>query len=191
MELPKFGMPQNPDPYAIPPPGADKKKLFLMFGGVLALLVLLAFVLLGGGGNEGQTSMRSSLQNTSDSIGILNEYIGDINNTGLQNDLSLSLILLRGNQQSMNDLYKKTFPSARSFPRSPKPDDTSKEKLDAAKRNNVLDSEIITVLREKTQAASRSLAQAKQHFTSSSSREIITNSQEDLDQVYEILDKDR
>lgn len=191
MELPKFGMPQNPDPYAIPAPGTDKKKLFLMFGGVLVLLLLLGFMLFGGGGNAGQAPLRTSIQSTSDAIGILDEYLDDIGSTGLKNDLSLALILLRGNQQSMNELYKETYPKAKSFSSSPKPDEASTNTLDQAERNNVLDSEIITVLKEKVATAQRSLIRAKAHFPGRQSRQTITGTQEDLVQVMDILDQDR
>lgn len=191
MELPKFGMPQNPDPYAIPQPESDKKKLFMMVGGIVALLLILGLVLFSGGGGEGQSSMKTSIQNSSDAIGILDEYLEQTDATGVRNDLSLALILLRGNQQSMNDLYKKTYPKAKSFSRSPKPDEESVEILDRAERNNVIDTEIIVVLKDKVQTSLRSLTRAKAYFTTKESRETISQTQEDLEQVYEILNRDR
>ena len=170
-----------------PQPHKIKKQLFMLFGGVALVLILLLWLVFGTGSTGGQTDMRASVQNTADSIGILDAYQQDVQFSGTKNDLALALIILRGNYQNLNELYKTTYNPKASFSNSPKPDETSATKLDEAKRDNRLDSEIITTLEPKVAAAQSALKRAKANFSSTSSLEVINKADQDYTTVLEIL----
>lgn len=187
-EQPAFGQPTAQNPYQMPVPGNQKKKVLLMIGGGLLVIILLLFIVFGGKSTPGQESMTTVLENTSESLGILDEYQEDVELSGLKNDLALARIILRGSYLDLNDLYKKAYDSNKSFSTSPKPDDASQELLDEATRDNQLDTEIIDVLEEKIFAARKALQNQENNFSQASSKETVKKSQQDLATIAEILD---
>lgn len=186
-EQPAFGQPTAQNPYQMPVPGNQKKKVFLMIGGGLLVLVLLLFVVFGGKSTPGQENMTTVMQNTSESLGILDSYQEDVQFSGTKNDLALARIILRGSYQDLNELYKKAYKSKKSFSSSPKPDETSQELLDEAARDNQLDTELIDVLEEKIFAARKALQNQENNFSQASSKETVKKSQQDLATIAEIL----
>jgi hypothetical protein len=185
-------VPAQPTPQFAPlqqdkqPP--SRKMIFLMIGGGLLLLIMLLLVIFGGKSTPGQADMKKVMQNTSDSLGILDEYQDDISFSGTKNDMALVQILLRGNLQNLNDLYKKTYNAKKSFSSTPKPDAKSKETLDSAQRDNKLDTEIIVVLKPKIREARLNLTKIKGNFTKQSSLETIDKAQTDYKAIADILD---
>jgi hypothetical protein len=193
MEIPKFGQPQNPDPYQIPDntnPGS-KKALLLMAGGVLLLIIIIAWLFLGTGGKPGADDMKKTVQNTSEALGIIDEYESDLQYTPTKNDVALVQILLRGNYSNLNELYNKTYKPKKKFSNSPKPDKASQTKLDAAKRNNVLDTEIITVLKPKIEAARAAAKRSYPNFTKADALNDLKTAYNDYEAIEEILNRDR
>jgi hypothetical protein len=165
-----------------------KKQLFMLFGGVALVLLLLLWLVFGTGGSTGgQSDMRSSVQSTADAVGILDTYQEDVQFSGTKNDLALALIILRGNYQNLNELYKNTYNPKASFSNSPKPDENSVTKLDEAKRDNRLDNEIVSTLEPKITAAQSALRRAKPNFDSKTSLEVISKADQDYSTVLEIL----
>jgi hypothetical protein len=193
MEIPKFGQPQNPDPYQIPDvnQSGSKKTLFIMAGGVLLLTIIIAWLFLGTGGKPGAEDMKVTVQNTSEALGIIDEYEGDLQYTPTKNDIALVQILLRGNYSNLNELYNKTYKPKKKFSNSPKPDKVSQTKLDAAKRNNVLDSEIITVLEPKIAAAKAAAKRSYPNFSKPDSLNQLKTAYNDYGAIEDILNRDR
>lgn len=188
-QIPSFGAPQNQNPYYVPEPGISKNIKWLVLGGVLLILALLYVVFFSGGGAKGQPEMLETLETKAQAIAILDDYIDDVEVSSLKNDLALSLILLRGNYQTMTDLYTDTFSGGKKPPSTPKLSEETEEVLERAKRNNVLETEIIKVLKSNLSSAQSSLIKTKEYFTKPSSRQIINDTQEDLEAVYDILNK--
>lgn len=194
MQIPKpnFGQPQNEDPYVIPQPGSDKKKqAILMFGGLAIILLILAMLIFGGKSAGGEVQMKSVIDETGESIGVITEYNTKLKSLDAQNDIALVQIILRGNYQKLGDLYKETYGKKKAVPSSPKPDTDSLETLDAAVTNDTIDTEIFEVLSPKIANASRSLSLAKSNFTKADSLEVITTAQTDFESLTSILNKQR
>lgn len=194
MQIPKpiFGQPQNQDPYVIPQPGSDKKKqTLLMFGGLAVILLLLGMLIFGGKSAGGEAEMKSVIDDTGESIGIITTYEMRLKNLDAQNDIALVRIILRGNYQKLGDLYKETYGKKKTVPNSPKPDLNSQDILDAAVTNDTIDTEIFEVLSPKISSASKSLGLAKSNFTKADSLEAITTAQTDFDSLTSVLNKQR
>ncbi len=194
MQIPKpnFGQPQNEDPYVIPQPGSDKKKQgILMFGGLAVILLILGMLIFGGKSAGGEVQMKSVIDETGESIGVISEYDTKLKSLDAQNDIALVQIILRGNYQKLGDLYKETYGKKKTVPSSPKPDANSIEILDAAVTNDTIDTEIFEVLSPKISSASKSLGLAKSNFTKADSLEAITTAQTDFESLTSILNKQR
>ncbi len=190
MKLPQFGQAQNPDPYVIPQPGQDKKKTtLLMFGGLAIVLLLLWIILSGGKSAGGQTDMLSVMNQTGDSLAIIKDYSPKVKNSNTQNDLSLINIVLSGNYNKLGALYQKTYNAKKSFSASTKTKPADMQKLDAAVKNDTIDSEIITVLKPKITASQKALISAKPNFSNGTSSQTISGAQIDYQSVSDILDK--
>lgn len=186
-QQPAFGYPTSQNPYPMQKPPTSKKMVYLMLGGGLLIIILLLWMVFGGKSTPGQEDMQKVVQNTSDAVGILDDYQENVAFSGTKNDLALTQIILRGNYQNLNSLYTKTYKPKNKFATNPKTDKESKKTLDEAKRDNRLDSELITVLKVKVTAAYSSLLQAKKNFKSKKSLETLNKAQEDLKSVSEIL----
>lgn len=190
MKLPQFGQAQNPDPYVIPQPGQDKKKTaFLMFGGLSIVLILLWLILSGGKSAGGQTEMLSAITQTGDSLAIIKDYSPKVKNSNTRNDLSLINIILSGNYNKLGALYKKTYNTKKTFLSSPKTKPVDMQKLDAAVKNDTIDSEILAVLKPKITASQRALISAKPNFSGAASTQTISSAQTDYQSISDILDK--
>ncbi len=187
-QQPAFGYPTAPNPYQMPQPANHRKQILLMIGGGLLVAILLFWVAFGGKSTPGQADMQVVMKNTSETLGILDEYQEDISFSGTKSDLALAQILVRGNYQGLNEIYNKAYKPKKKFPASPKPDVASKKTLDSAERDNKLDSEIIVVLKPKVLAAQKALTTAKKNFSSKESLEKINKAQADLQAIAEILD---
>lgn len=189
MELPTLGQPQNQNYYPQPNQPASKRRL-LIIGGVVTILVLgLILLLFGKQPKPGEPEMQASLKSTSEALGIVDTYAAKLQYSQTKNQVALVQILLRGNFQKLNELYKTTYNGKKKFSTSPKPDASSKTELDAAIRNNTLDSEIVTVLEPKINQAQKKLVVARQKFNKSSSVETIEVSIKDLGSIQEILNQ--
>lgn len=192
MQLPSFGQnQQQAQYYQMQQPDDSKKKMLLFGGGVVILLILLGLVLFGGGGKAGQADMQSALKSTSEALGIIDGYDQDLRDTPTKNDVALTQILLRGNFQKLNDLYKKTYSPKSGFTAAGKADKASIATLDRSDRNNTLDSDILKVLNAKVKAADAKLVAIKPNFTKPSSKQAINDSIADMNSIQEILTKDR
>lgn len=194
MQIPKpnFGQPQNEDPYVIPQPGSDKKKhTLLMFGGLAVILVLLSMVIFGGKSAGGESDMKTVIDETGESIGIITKYDRKLKGLDAQNDIALVQIILRGNYQKLGILYKETYGKKKTVPNSPKPDENSLKILDAAVTNDTIDTEIFTVLSPKISRANKSMITAKSYFTETDSLNTITTAQEDFESLTSVLNKQR
>lgn len=190
MNIPGFGKPQNDNPYIIPQPGEDKKKTtFMMFGGLALLLILLFIVLTSGGNTAGQNDLKTVIDETADSLGVLNEYEKKLQSRSTQDEMALVKILLSGNYEKLITLYKDTYSKKTSFTKSPKADAASKQVLDAAVKNDTLDSEIADVLRPKIITARKNLITSKQNFKDNSDIRLITDVQTSYESVSEALNK--
>ncbi len=158
-----------------------------MGGGGLILIIVLLMLVFGGKSTPGKQEMQTTVQNTSDAIGILSTYQDQVSETTTKNDLALALIILRGNYQNLNTLYTKTYKPKKKFTSAPQPDKASKTTLDEAQRNNQLDSKIVEVVRAKVNAAYSNLQKTKGNFKKQSSVETVSTANEDFKSVYEIL----
>jgi len=172
------------------PTTLNTKKIFLILGGVGIILISL-LLLFGGSPPKGQPQMKKSLQATTDALGIADEYLKDLNYPPAKNDVAQIQIILRGNRQVLNDLYKKTFKQKKSFGGSAKPDKNSIDSLDTAKKNNTLDSEIFDVLKPKIIVAKKQLMLARTGFSKNDSIKKINNAIDDLNSIEDILDRPR
>lgn len=191
MDLSQFGQSnQNQQYYQDNPQPASKKKLFLIIGGVALLLIALVAILFSGGSKAGQPEMKQSLQAMSDAIAAMDEYQEKLQVRSSQNDVALVQIIIRGNYQKLNELYAKTY-NAKKFSESPKVDEKSKEKLDAAVRNNTIDSEILIVVTEKSKQSQTYLKRAKPSFSKPDSVSSIQKSIEDFDSIQDTLNRAR
>lgn len=186
-----FGYPTTPNPYQMPQAPDNRKKLFMMAGGAVVIVLLLIWLVFGGKSTGGQTDMQSLMQNTSDAIGALDDYQSQLASSGTKNDMALSLIILRGSYQNLNELYTKTYKPKKKFSQSPQPDSTSKKALDEAARDNKLDSAIVELLKTKVNNAYQALQKTKPNFKKKSSVETLKNADTDLKSVYEILQAQR
>ena len=192
MNIPSFGQPQNPDPYVIPQPGQDKKKTtLLMFGGLAIVVILLAMMIFGGKSAGGQADMLSVMNQTGSALGAIKTYGPKAKNSTTQTHLSVINILLSGNYNTLGTLYKKTYDKKKKFLSSPVTDPATAQKLDAAVKNDTLDSEIISILKPKITIAQRSLLRAKPNFTGPSSSKTINTAITDYQSISDILNKDR
>lgn len=171
-------------------PAAEKKKFFIIAGGVVLLLIILSFFVFGNKPTPGLAELRSGLESTSDALGIVDQYEGDLNYAPTKNDVALTQTLLRGNFQNLNEVYNKLKPKKR-FSASPKADSKSAETLDEAVRNNTIDNEIIEVLKPKIASAESKLRQAKPNFTKKESTSAIQTAIDDLESIAELLNRDR
>lgn len=189
MKIPGFGKPQNDNPYIIPQPGEDNKKTtFMMFGGLGLLVILLFIVLTSGGSPAGSTDLKSAVQQTSDAIGVVNEYDKHIKGQSAQNDIAQIKIILTGNYNKLIALYKDSYDPKASFSGAPKPDGASIKTLDSAVKNDTVDSEIVSVLKPKIILIRKSLIVSKPNFKSDNLR-VITNAQADYQSISDILEK--
>ena len=193
MEMPQIGQNQNEfQQYHQDTPNTDsKKKLILIIGGVFVVIVILILTLTSGGSKGGQEDMRKSLQATSDALGIMDEYEAELSYAPTKNDIALSQIIIRGNFQKLNELYTKTYKAKKKFSASPKPDKASATTLDASKRNNTLDSDIIDVLKPKIALAQKELKITKSSFSKKDSVDKINVSIADLQSIQDLLNKPR
>ena len=182
-----FGYPTSQNPYPMQKPPTSKRTVYMMLGGGILIVILLLWIVFGGKSTPGQSDMQEVVQNTSDAVGILDDYQENVAFSGTKNDLALTRIIIRGNYQNLNALYVKTYKPKKSFSASPKPDKASRTSLDEAQRDNRLDSEIVTVLKTKVSTAYAALLQTKKNFKSKKSLETINKAQEDLESVSEIL----
>lgn len=191
-KLKTLGRPQQVNPYQIEEPGGgdSKKKLFLMVGGVILLLIALWFVLTAGGGSGGgQSQMKAGTEKIGNAVAILDEYNNDLSEGQVKNNMSQALIILRGSYQNSITAYKKIYKPKVSLRTTPRLNKKSKDKevLDRAKRNNVLDSEIVTALKPIVESANKSLRSAKAEMEAKSARDEVSKIQTDLDAVNRIL----
>jgi hypothetical protein len=184
---PAFGYPTAPNPYPMQNQPVNKKTIYLMLGGGLFVLILLLWLVFGGKSTPGQAEMKSVMQNTSDAVGVLDQYADETSFSGTKNDLALIRIILRGNYQNLNELYTKTYKPKKKFATVPRPDAKSKSTLDEAERDNQLDSRIIEVLKTKVAAAYNSLKLAEKNFNSKTSKQTLKSASDDLVSVSEIL----
>lgn len=193
MELPQFGQNQNQNSYnyQVPNDPGVKKRLFLFGGGVLVVVIALILVLTSGGSKAGQETMQSSLQSTTEALGIIDEYESKLQHAAVKNDITLIQILIRGNFQKLNELYNTTYSPKQKFSSTPKIDDESKETLDRSARNNTLDSDIITELKPKIAKAKKDLIATQPSFNKPDSVEKIKVSIEDFGSIEDILNRDR
>lgn len=191
MELPNLGQPQNQNYYSTTVEPASRKKLILIVGGVLVLVIALILVLTSGGSKAGQETMRSSLQASSEALGIIDEYEDRLQYAPSKNDVALVQILLRGNFQKLNELYTTTYKPKNKISNSPKVDSESKETLDRSVRDNTLDSDILKALEPKIAEAKKSLTRTRPSFTKKDSVEKIETSIKDLESIEDILARDR
>lgn len=183
-----FGYPTAENPYPMnQQQPKSKKKFFAMVGGGIFAAILLLWFIFGGKPAAGLEEMQDLMQNTADAVAVLDAYQDDVDSTNVTNNLALSKIILRGNYQQLNDLYKSTYNSKKTFSSAPKPDDDSAATLDDASRDNQLDSEIIDVLKQKVDAAYQDLQKVKPFFSKPSSVETLNTAETDLKSVYEIL----
>lgn len=190
-QKPVFGQPTNTDPYQLNQPEEDKRKTYLMIGGGVLLIIILLWVVLGGKPTPGEAEMKTVMQNTADSLAILDEYNKDLSFNDTKNDLALVQILVRDNYTDLNDMYKKTFKPKKRFSAAPRPDKDSEETLDSAQRANQLDSKMVEVLKVKVLNVRKALVAAKVHFSSKEKLEIITEAQQDFEAISEILEQPR
>lgn len=191
MEMPQFGQQQNQNYYQTGPSQGSKKKLYLIIAGVVVLLLALVFTLTSGGSKPGQETMRKSMQATSESLGIIDEYEDQLTYEPAKNDVALVKILLRGNFQKLNELYNTTYKPKKKFSNSPKIDTKSKQTLDRSQRNNTLDSDILTALEPKIETAKKNLTLSRSSFKKKDSVDKIKVSIEDLKSIEDILNRDR
>lgn len=190
MNIAQFGKPQNPDPYEIPQPGADKKRAnLLMFGGLALVLLLLGLVLFSGGETAGRQDMLDATESIGESVGTIQSYEGDIKTIPVQNDIALIKVILRGGYQNLGGVYKDVYDEKKSFTNSPKPSESATTTLEAAVKNDTVDSEIVDVLEPQLLNAQRSLIKAKASISGETSRAKILTVQNDLASVIEILEK--
>ena len=103
--------------------------------------------------------------------------------------MALVKILLSGNYEKLITLYKDTYSKKASFAKSPKADAASKRTLDAAVKNDTLDSEIADVLSPKIITARKKLITSKPNFKDKNDIGLITNVQTSYESVSDILDK--
>ncbi len=189
--MPQFGQPQNQNYYQMGSEPASKKRLYLIIAGIVVVIIALVLILTSGGSKPGQETMRESLQATSEALGIIDEYEGQLDYAPTQNDVALVKILLRGNFQKLNELYNTTYKPKKKFSSSPKIDTKSKETLDRSQRNNTLDSDILTTLKPKIATAKKNLTLSRSSFKKKDSSEKIKVSIEDLKSIEDILNRDR
>lgn len=190
MNIAQFGKPQNPDPYEIPQPGASNKRTsLLMFGGVALILLLLGLVLFSGGDSAGKQDMLDATEGVGESIGTIQTYERDLKTTPVKNNMALIKVILRGSYQNLGTVYKDVYDEKKSFSNSPKPDATTITTLEAAVKNDTVDTEIVGTLKPQLLKAQRSLIKAKGNITGSASRAKIATVQDDISSVIEILNK--
>lgn len=190
MNIPAFGKAQNEDPYVIPQPGADKTKTaLLMFGGLAVILILLGMLVFGGKKPAGQSDLLTVVEQTGYSIGAIDKYSKNLKNTSSKNDISQIQIFLKGNYQTLGALYAKTYDKKKVFKRSPLPDPASITTLEAAVKNDTVDSQLITVLKPKILKIQHGLQQVKPNFTANTSKDTIRTAQSDYQSITDILNK--
>ena len=190
MKIPKFGQPQNPDPYTIPQPGSEnKKRSLLMFGGLAVVLIMLGMLLFGGGAPAGREDSLSAIDATAEALGAIDEYDKELKRTPVKNEIAIVKTILRGNYQSLGTLYKNTYDKKKSFPSNPKLDARSTEILDTAVKNNTIDAALVEVLRPKITAVQRSLIAMKPNFNEPESLKTLSTAQADYQAVSDILEK--
>ena len=172
-------------------PDAKKKKFII--GGIIAVVIIaLVLILTGGQTPAGQAEMRASLQATSAALAVINKYNDKLQYSITRNDVSLTRSLLQGNFQELNTLYNKTYSPKKKFSASsPKLDKTSQSTLDAADRNNSLDTAILTVLKPKITTAEKNLKLAAPSFTKKDSVDKIKSAIADLDSIQDTLNRAR
>ncbi len=196
-EYPSPNPPMQPAPPLAPPQSFDmppnpsdkpsKKVIILFVGGVLVVLAIIAWLLFGGKTPASQQDMRVAVENTSNSLGIVDAYADQLTYSDTKNKIALTQTLLRGAYQDMNDVYNKTYKPKKKFAANPKPDDASQERLDAAKRSNQLDSEIIKVLQPKVVTATNSLKAAIPSFTKKDTIQKLKAAQANLEAADSLL----
>ncbi len=191
MEMPQFGQEQPVQYNQNQSQPGSKKKMILVIAGVIVLMVALVMVLTSGGAPAGQVEMKQALQPAYDALGIIDGYEDKLTLAQTKNDVALSQILIRGNFQKLNEIYNTTYKPKKKFGTKPKPDTASAKILDAAERNNTLDSEIIDVLKPKIATAKKQLKLARSSVGKKSTLEKIDVSIEDLTSIEEILNRPR
>jgi len=190
MKIPKFGQPQNPDPYTIPQPGSEnKKKSLLMFGGLGLLILILIMIVFGGGSPAGKTETLTAVTETGEAIGAIEAYERNLKTTPTKNDVARIKIILRGNYQSLGSMYKTTFDKKKSFTASPKVDSSSQRVLDAAVKNDTVDKALMAELQPKIIGAQRALIAMKASFSAPDSLQTISTAQTDYQAISDIIDK--
>lgn len=162
-----------------------------MFGGAALLLIIVGWFLFASQPKPGAADMKIVVQNTSESLGIIDAYEDKLQYTPTKNDIALVQILLRGNYQNLNTLYNKTYKPNKKFSNSTKPDTKSKTTLDDAKRNNLLDSEIVTVLKPKIEAARAAARRSQSSFSKPDSINKLKTAQSDYQAIEDILNRAR
>lgn len=183
---------KNQDQYYYPDEGGDKKKKIILIVGAVVVVLMLLLLLFGGGeDNAGQLSMKQSLETTGETISIIDKYQAELNYGPTKNSVAVIQIILRGNHQKLNDLYKTTYKKAKQLSDSQKIDEKSEEELDLAVKNNVVDTEIIKILEPKIKEAKKTLQQAAIDFEKPSSVELIEVSISDFDIILEELARPR
>ncbi|MCA9309355.1 hypothetical protein KC973_03190 [Candidatus Saccharibacteria bacterium] len=189
MNIAQFGKPQNPDPYEIPQPGADKKRTnLLMFGGLALLLLLLGVVLFSGGSAAGKQDLSDAIDSTGNALGAITEYEGDLQTNPVRNALAPVRIILLGDYNNLASIYKSTYDAKKSFGSTPKPSSADITTLEAAVKNDTIDTELLDALQPHLLSAQRSLIKVKPEIKDTVSRTKITTVQRDLQSVADIID---
>jgi|GEM_PF-3554005 len=168
-----------------------KKKLYFMIGGVVVLLLLIVLLFSGKSTPAGQASMKKGIQASSEALGVINKYGDGVKQSMNQNDVSLTSSLLQSNFKDLNSIYSKTYKPKKKLSSSPTLDAKSKATLDAAIRDNTLDTDIIIVLQAKVQTAETSLRATKPYITSKQSADKIQSAINDLDSIQDTLSRAR
>lgn len=191
-QIPQLGQqPQQApqDLYQFEKPATSKKKMLLIAGGVVLLLIMIGSLLFSGGEKPGLTELKNVLQPTADTLGIIDEYEKDLQYAPTKNDIALTQILIRGNYQELNTRYSKFYKPKKRFSNSPKPDTTSQELLEEARRSNTLDTEIIEVIQPKITETQSALAKAKKVVLDKELLELIEVAEKDMQAIQNALDK--
>ena len=176
--------------YEFVKPPMSKKKLALIAGGILLLLIMLfALIFSGGGEKPGYTEMKTAMQSNADALGVIEEYEKNLNYAPSKNNVALTQILIRGNYQELNTRYTKLYKPKKRFNSNPKPDVKSQETLDAAVRNNTLDTEIIDVLRDKVTKSGTYFNKARKVVVDKELSENLKTAEKDMSAILVSLDK--
>ncbi len=192
-QMPQFNQaPQQApeDLYQFEKPPMSKKKMALIGGGALLLIIMIFSLIFSGGGEKpGYTEMKTAMQSTSDALGIIDEYEKDLNYAPSKNNVALTQILIRGNYQELNTRYTKLYKPKKRFSTNPKPDAKSQETLDAAVRNNTIDTEIIDALVDKVTKSGTYFNKAKKVVIDKELSEKLKTAEKDMSAILVSLDK--